>query len=1211
MMLNFIAYADPKLGIPMLREALSVPEKLDKNTTLGSQSIMREGSITRLCRSLIRKSNDGCHYEFAHFSVQEFLEREMQNIPELEHFRVSKSTCQLLLAKQCLRYLLLQNFSSLPVGERELQEHIDMRIRYYPFYSYAAVFWPVFAKDHWVDDSLIELAGVLFRPEKSGNFISWALELTTFVACCSEGMFSLDTFRHPLCGDVHIQNTRRLFPQLVDKKFTTLHMAAALALSVICSGLADNVNGVNMRSGFGSTLQCAVQGLYLASKTEQGYLPAIYSHSQYYNWCRETDSAEFGRENTIRVLLRSGADHAIVCSSPFAGQTLVTVALKIGSQMKDLTAVTVLLAAGYQVGEDDLSGLSWFREELIDRGTFEDDSDDTYGLESLITCLNTKIDRSPSHFGLCQAAWSLAVEMRCGFTTDPSIVDTRISHSEDALAKTIFTSVRDADIETLAEVLKDPRADIAILTGDEYGTIFDQWLGHAFDTDFSERLAVLEMLLSAGMEVNRPDHEGLMPLHRLAILMSNSYGDDSCSDNDDDFEKLCDIVNAFIRKGSGCSQLSRANQTVFHLGLGSISFIGAVLETQTKDSILSALRTRDDEGHTPITLALQYGKDNAALLLLERSNCDPETLRGPASIDTLCVAGGTYLAFNFLLDAEVILETCDAEVRNTPLLHHLGPKTGKDFVFQLIHMFPGGLLSRVDGKLPLEAYLERCINCKPPAINLDVLGLLSALGSDEIDQRERKAVWEQFILTIQNMTGTGTMEDNSLSMKMRRKRVATKAATALTRLGFVQPYETVTRSSAVLPLLRLFQGDLEDLPVSGEAIRDILKQTVFWESLRESGILLRLLSAAVRCGEGGLVELLLENGMSVHERIDEMSALEVACLKPATYPDERDIFTLLLEHADASRWDEINPHQNQRRGLIHYLAGGGKEWQLVELIKRGADVNSPTSIHVDGQPAIVQHLWEGSVESAMTLLDMGADPTAADGCGIDVAMQAAFHGHIDILQHLHKSHGKVQQLNWQRTCVATLTGVKGVTLSVSEMNALHLAAWDGQCDALGFYIDNSLLTDLNSVSVELLTPMHLAAFNGHTSAMKFLYSRGAGLNLKSADGSLPLHLAVRNGHADAVKFLVENGSAMDGDIRGLSPVRYAIQMQDKAIIDCLCATKQYLDDQSVPGKHRERDLVPLFGQALIRGDIEECELLHDQGCHLFLGAPKHSSLLQY
>lgn len=98
------------------------------------------------------------------------------------------------------------------------------------------------------------------------------------------------------------------------------------------------------------------------------------------------------------------------------------------------------------------------------------------------------------------------------------------------------------------------------------------------------------------------------------------------------------------------------------------------------ENILAALRTQDDNGYTPTTLALQKGHDDCAMILLERSNCDLEALRGPASVHVLCVAGRTHYSFNFLLDARVTPDIFSTDARKNTLLHYFGPETSKEFV---------------------------------------------------------------------------------------------------------------------------------------------------------------------------------------------------------------------------------------------------------------------------------------------------------------------------------------------------------------------------------------------------------------------------------------------------------------------------------------------------------------------------------------------------
>lgn len=1196
MILNFIAYADPQLDALLLREALSVPEKVGRDDALNPQSMVRDASITRLCRSLIRKSNNGRQYEFAHFSVQEFLEGEMMCMPEFEAFQVSKSISQLLLAKQCLNYLLFRDFSSLPTGQPELQDHIEMNTKQHPFYLYAAVHWPILARGHWMDQSLVKSAETLFQPKKTGNFTSWVLELTSFVA------FQFDTFdsdflsagNHTALDQRHFKQVSRLLPLLIDKNFTTLHAAAALSVPVICLSLIEKGGALNQRSGFGSPLQCAVQGMLLALPKEHSERDIPFRGPWVQDWFSQTDSSLFDRENTIRLLLKSGSILVEACSSPFTGQTLVSVALKVAPIVKDLSAVAVLLEAGHKLEEDNASQFTRLGEKIW---LFRRHKSYSRGVESLVLCLSKMIDKSAAHFRFCQAAWSLAIEIGHEFGRDPSVVDTRISLSQHALVKTIFTSVQCADIEALNEALKDPRADIKRLTDDDDETVFDKWLWNWYYD--SKRLTTLKILVSAGMEVNQPNDDGLLPVHRLAM-----------SDQLQPFGKtnyvvLRGIISEFIRKGTGCTARSRANQNVLHLGMKSIRFIEAVLEEETDENIFTALRTRDENGHTPITLAVQEGQDDVALLLLEKSNCDAETLRGPAPIHALCVAGGAHRAFEVLLKAAPALDR--TYCIKTPLLHHVGPKTSKEFVLQLIQMFPDGLLFRVDGKLPLATYFESCINCKSPALDPDVFQLLAAPELEEFGQQDKKLVWENLTLSVQGARPLKRFYHTRDDIDDIRGEITTKMVNSLLQLGFVQSYEAVAQVAGVLPLLEPLRSDLDDLwPVSTGAISGLLQQTIFWETLREADPLVRLLKAAVKRCDVDLVELLLEKGVSVHQRIDEMSALEAACLTTDEW-DADEIFTALLDHSDTSRLDEINPHNDQRKGLVHYLAGPEKRWRLEDLLGRGADVNLRTNVHVKAQPAIVQHLWEGSTGSAMTLLDMGADPAMADSHGWDTALIAAAISDMDILLHLHTTESQEWLLNWKQTCSALVGGTGGLKPVLFGVNALHLAAERGHCDVLRFYIDNDLLTDVNTVSVELWTPMHVAALAGQVDAVEFLYSRGASVNLESADGSLPLHLAVRNEHVEVVKFLVEHGSAMDTDIHGLSPVGYAAQLQNQPIIDCLLTIKQYSDYQSEPGR-REEDLAYAYEQALMCGDVERCELLRSHGCPVNVHLPGQNGL---
>lgn len=1203
MMLNFIAYASPRLGTPLLREALSVPEKIGRHDDLNSLSIIREASITRLCRSLVRKSNDGFYYEFAHFSVLEFLEGEMMSKPEMDSLRVSRNICDSLLAKQCLNYLLFRNFSSLPAEKEEILEYTWKRDEQHPFYLYAAVHWPIFARDQWKEQALVKSAELLFQPAKTGNFVSWALEITSFFTPDRYKTFwvagrRIDFERHPFREPI-----LRLLPRLVDAKFTTLHMAATLSLPVICSSLIEKGASIDQRSCFGSPLQCALQGLFLAVPDDASwardraydYGPGIFSRSRtnifFHN---QKGPPESIIANTVRLLLENGASHSDTCSSPFAGQTLITVALKVASIMQDLHAMTVFLEAGISVENEDLNEFDRFRSYLLShRNHFG--NYDIYHLRDLILSLGRIIDRSAAHLHLCQAAWSLAIEMGYEFARDTSFVDTRISSSQDSFTKTTLESIKHADIEMLTRSLKDPRAKMMREIDDESKFLIKNNFPLFDIVSHFDGLVVIKMLLSAGMKVNEPNLDGLLPIQELARCKLYDI-------NGKSYKILCEIISEFIRKGTGCTVRSRANQNVFHLGLRSPDFIRALLAVETEHNILAALTTRDEKGYTPIALALQSGLEETALLLLRNSNCHLQALECPTSIHALCVAGGTHRAFNFLLNAGIGLNHADGS--GATLLHHVGPKTRKEFVLQLIHMFPDGLRSRVGGKLPLNTYLESCIVGGSDGVDPDVIQMLAIFGSDGLRQREKKVVLQIFAKSIPTANRLKLASPESREQDFQVKEITAQAITCLLELGFFQAYEAAAHAPAVQLLLNPLLNSLDELwLIPSEAIYRVLEQTIFWKTLRTAAAILRLMKAAVTLSNVALVEMLLANGVNVHERIDGMSALEVACDKAFKSPDQEKVFRMLLDHADASRLDEINPNQGEGKGLIHYLTGYEKEWQLEELLKRGVNVNLRKTFNAC--PALVDHVYNISSNSAIILLENGADPTMADGTGMDAALTAAFLGNVAFLNHLYAAEGQDWQLNWRRTRTADFFA-DGLDFKVSKMNALHFAAWRGSCDAIRFYVDKGLLTSLDTTSMEeLLTPMHLAALKGNAEAVILLYSLGASLNLKAADGSLPLHLAVRNGHAEVVRLLVKYGSVIGADIHGISPVGYAMQLQNQPILDCLQTTQQYLAYQSDPGS-RKKDIAHAHEQALIRGDIEQCEKLNMRDRPVIIDLPRQN-----
>ncbi|KAK6067202.1 ankyrin repeat protein [Seiridium cupressi] len=89
MILNFIAYANPALSLLELKQAVSVSEG---GGFFNPADLISDDTIFHICSSLVRTSTDSAKFEFAHFSVQEFLESNHLLEAGLGNFAAIRST---------------------------------------------------------------------------------------------------------------------------------------------------------------------------------------------------------------------------------------------------------------------------------------------------------------------------------------------------------------------------------------------------------------------------------------------------------------------------------------------------------------------------------------------------------------------------------------------------------------------------------------------------------------------------------------------------------------------------------------------------------------------------------------------------------------------------------------------------------------------------------------------------------------------------------------------------------------------------------------------------------------------------------------------------------------------------------------------------------------------------------------------------------------
>src|SRR5437762_2872783 len=175
----------------------------------------------------------------------------------------------------------------------------------------------------------------------------------------------------------------------------------------------------------------------------------------------------------------------------------------------------------------------------------------------------------------------------------------------------------------------------------------------------------------------------------------------------------------------------------------------------------------------------------------------------------------------------------------------------------------------------------------------------------------------------------------------------------------------------------------------------ILAETKHDNQIREDTSALVILKWSIAVDTEHLIKALLNSGVNVHTRINNLSALELACQPNVSCSSSS--FRMLLGHADQTRLDERNP-SGKGLGLVHYLGVGYIHEQLEkfrQLLDKGADCNLRTA---GGAPALVFHALHNSSDTATLLLGHGANWSLKASCGWDLALAAASRGLLQLLE---------------------------------------------------------------------------------------------------------------------------------------------------------------------------------------------------------------------
>ncbi|KAH0444708.1 ankyrin repeat protein [Colletotrichum camelliae] len=1020
--LQFIAYASPKLTVRQLREALSVPEK---HTLLEPRQIIHLNAITKYCSSLVRESSDGQYLEFSHFSVQEFLKNISSQDPDLVGFGISESLSHRLLAVECLRFLQLRNFFRPHFDPETEQEKIDNRQVEFPFYSYAAGHWPRYARHAWDDAQVVGLAKSLFHPNKSPYFTSWAIALA---------------------GSIGSGDMKFITGILASPSFATLHLAAALSLEKICLFLLEQGADVNMKSGVGFPLQCAVHGILFMCTDWKDSGEAVIdgkiarANGYTYHGTKAT-------RDTIRSLYRAGASLDTTSTQIFVGESLLEVAFRSAFHAIRLSVPTLLIQLGINIDERSVD-LAARVLQFIDR---ERGEIYTASLQEFVESLDQRAEKSETTLRLCSLAWEAALSAKLDFTFNVMAIDTRVTLTTTDLEKQAIAAIHACNLQVLQKIMSDPRFEAPDIVDHNGDTLLHLALV-LFCTNIEKRIEITRLLLSAGCDVRRPNNFGLQPLH---VWDYKHFGNKILWNDKHDsipFRKLMEIIT---KMGANLASRCTQGRNVLHYQIFSSQHFQAILDTQPIEYVKEALEAVDEDGFTPLALLLRDGALESFSILTRRLTLTPAMIASPVPILSLAVNADADEVLEFLIP---LAPDLNFEPNDSPL-HHLGPGATAKNTRRLKSLYPDACSFRgLHEKTPFEAYLERCLKKDAVAgVDQDVMEELSVLDSDKADASDSSKVWERFA---------------QYAMASEREELVTPAGMSLLKLGYMESFEKQSRVTGILSMLPAFndfQTTLDLQPISTKLICQILRQTEEKSNLREEPRISRLLGAAARSLDFELANLLLAEGYSNKRQLNEAS------------------------------------HRANGLAAIHLLAKPGTEWMVEKLVQRGADPNLRVKDQ-DRDTPLEHHLrnnsvgWDAALSSALEgNIVVLAEIFATDNtkttpcvdwertCSIDVTQNdmstlgheranglhvGASRGHTDIID-FYLGNGLIKNIEAKTDLGWT---------------PLHFAAWGGHDAAIKVLCGHGA-----NVNVQCKTgrsPLHFAAEMSDLASAKALVEAG-------------------------------------------------------------------------------------------------------------------------
>jgi ankyrin repeat protein len=258
--------------------------------------------------------------------------------------------------------------------------------------------------------------------------------------------------------------------------------------------------------------------------------------------------------------------------------------------------------------------------------------------------------------------------------------------------------------------------------------------------------------------------------------------------------------------------------------------------------------------------------------------------------------------------------------------------------------------------------------------------------------------------------------------------------------------------------------------------------------------------------------------------------------------------TVLLLAASKMAWAQEAPLSD---------AAEKADWKHVrKLLDEDVDLSAP---QVDGMTALHWATWHDHTQTALELIERGANVAAKNRYGVAALSIACTNGNAALVERLLKAGadantalagGETALMTAARTGrigVAKALLEHGADVNAKERNgqtAIMWAAAEGHADVVSLLIESG--ADYQTPLVSGFTPLLFAVREGKTEVVRVLLAAGADVNATMRPevkgdrmprrGTSPLVLAVENGHFELAIRLLEAGADPNDQRSGFTPL---------------------------------------------------------------------------